>query len=115
MLEDNCYCLDITIASKMCHSSNDDAGTDRTKSFLQSYEYAKSLEHSIADLKEKIQLVRDAIEVNILKEPENTENIRAIFTERSKNLQQKLERQVQYCLGIFKIRFHKELYFMWIK
>lgn len=97
-MESECQILDIKLAA-----------TSETRSFeiISVLEKIKDLEHGIQNCEEKIKLVHNAIALNILKTPENKEEIQRIYQPRLDYLDKKLKKKVcnsfTLCFAIFQL------------
>ena len=84
MLERECVILDIKLGGERAENQN----------LIDKYSKVKELENGIISCEEKIQLVYEAITYNVAKNPQNEEQILAIYHPRLKYLQDKVKTKV---------------------
>jgi len=97
MLEQECCILDIKLAGM--EASTNEADSEQ----IQIYHKMVDLEKLLADLEEKIELVNEAIILNIFKNPENEVQIKTTFQPRLDYLKNKLEQKVYYSFCTLKL------------
>ena len=81
MLEDRCHFLDIQIAGEIAVKDNK-ITSDEFKKYVADQKEINDLEYRINDYHEKIQLVQEAINSALIKNPEKEKEIRNIYEPR---------------------------------
>ena len=90
VLEDQCQIIDVKISAKSCINCDD----SEYSNFIEVQTKIRKVEYEIGDCQEKINLVHDALSANILRSPENEEEICKIYNPRIEFLNKKLKEKV---------------------
>ena len=98
MFEDRCHLIDLKLSVYMAINNKTINETDFDK-FVENHKKLKYLEKSIANFEEKIVLIKDALSVAILREPENEKEVKITYKERINYFQAKIDEKV-YMLTI---------------
>ena len=93
MLEDGCHLIDVKIAARLCEknqTANDRNFNEYIALQLKIYEGEKV----IAGYCEKITLIHEAMAIQVLRSPENKENLYEIFQPRVVHFMEKKNAKV---------------------
>ena len=93
MFEDRCHLIDLKLSVYMAINNKTINETDFDK-FVENHKKLKYLEKSIANFEEKIVLIKDALSVAILREPENEKEVKITYKERINYFQAKIDEKV---------------------
>ena len=94
MLEDECYQLDLEIATMMAERSTEYNQNQNFQSYIASCKSILVLEKSIEKSKNELEFLNDSILVQILHNPQNEDFIKSIYQPRIDELDQQLSHQV---------------------
>ena len=102
MLEKECYLLDVKLAGMEALKQNTMTMEEYEKA-VSSFKMIESLERDIIIYEEKVDLINDAIALNIFKDPNNDKNIRTIYKPRLEHFNKVLNQKVNFktCFLIF--------------
>ena len=93
ILEDECSVLDLKIAEKLAEKE-EGAGNEKFQRFIESVEKMSRVETMIAKLNDGIKFLNDAIQFQILNNPENEILLRNLYTNRLEELLKELQDKV---------------------
>ena len=93
MLEDECSVLDFKIAEKLAEKE-EGAGNEKFQRFIESVEKMSRVETMIAKLNDGIKFLNDAIQFQILNNPENEILLRNVYTNRLEEVLKELQDKV---------------------
>ena len=101
MLEDECYELDLEIATKMAERNTECDQNENFQNYIASCKNILALEKSIEKTKGQIDFLNDSILVHILHNPQQEDIIKPIYQTRIDELDHELNEQVHTYI-IFK-------------
>ena len=93
MLENDCLILDIKMTGMAAIKENKLTSEEYEK-HIDAYNRVTQLNFTITDCEEKVDLVIDAISLNICKDPKNEEKIRSSYQPRLDFLLKKIQEKV---------------------
>ena len=95
LLEDSCHMLDVKLAGEMAMK---DQSINRIQfnEYITSQHRIRDLENIINNYNEKINLIYNAVSINILKNPEKAEEIKNVYHQRLTYLEQKKHDKVSF-------------------
>ena len=103
MLEEPCHILDFKISVALTKETNNILDGNFAATFIESQTKIRDLEYLVADYHNKIDLVHEALGLQILKSPEKEREMQNIYRPRLEHLNQKLLEKV--CKNYYQSNF----------
>ena len=93
MMEDECFQVDIKLATEMVKKQNNSANISY-KEFVEKCQQYADLSDTIAKISDELRFLNDAIHIQVLNNPDNEVYIKEIYADRLQELETSLQIKV---------------------